>query len=243
MLETAIVTLFPELFGEFVRTSLVGRAVSAGHLSVAFENLRDHGLGKHRAVDDTPYGGGAGMLLRVDCVAAAIDAAVGRMQTSPRRVLLTPQGRPFVQATAERWSRLPSLLFVCGRYEGFDERVRGLVDEEASLGDFVLIGGEVAVMAMIEATSRLIPGVLGNHESTKEESFASPDPETDSGSTFSLEYPQYTRPAEFRGQGVPEVLKNGNHAEIDDWRRVQAHSRTAERRPDLLSPSGRAGAK
>lgn len=234
MLEVSIVTLFPELFSEFLRTSLVGRAVSSGLLSVSLENLREHGLGKHRAVDDTPYGGGAGMVLRVDCVAAAISSASERMQTPPRSVLLTPQGQPFRQATAERWALVPSLLFICGRYEGFDERVRSLVDEETSLGDFVLIGGEIAAMAMIEATARLVPGVLGNSESNKDESFASPRDPSEPTLGASLEYPQYTRPVEFRGHAVPEVLRNGHHAEIESWRRAQALARTAQRRPDLL---------
>ncbi len=222
-----VVTLFPELFEEFSRTSLVGRAVSAGLLELNTEPLRQHGVGKHLNVDDTPYGGGSGMVLRVDCVVSAIESA---RQTTPNAhvVLLSPQGQRFDQSTAQRWAALDALVLVCGRYEGFDERVRQFVDEEASLGDFVLTGGEVAAMAMIEATVRLRPGVLGNEESPHEESFS---PAQEGG----LEYPQYTRPAEYRGLGVPEILKSGDHGKVAQWRRAQARDRTLERRPDLRS--------
>ncbi len=227
-----VVTLFPELFEEFSRTSLVGRAVSAGLLELNTEPLRQHGVGKHLNVDDTPYGGGSGMVLRVDCVVSAIESA---RQTTPKAhvVLLSPQGQRFRQSTAQRWAALDALVLVCGRYEGFDERVRQFVDEEASLGDFVLTGGEVAAMAMIEATVRLRPGVLGNEESPHEESFS---PAQEGG----LEYPQYTRPAEYRGLGVPELLKSGDHGKIAQWRREQARDRTLERRPDLR-PGGEEG--
>lgn len=220
-----VVTLFPELFAPFVETSFVKKAVERGVLDVRFEQMRDHGLGKHRSVDDTPYGGGAGMVLRVDCVAAAIEAAEGADRS--HRVLLTPQGRPFTQRAARELVARPAVTLVCGRYEGFDERVRGLVDEEISLGDFVLAGGEIAAMAVIEACIRLLPGVLGNEESAQLESFA----EDNEGL---LEYPQYTRPATFRGEGVPEVLTSGDHAKIERWRREKAMERTLARRPELV---------
>ncbi len=225
MLSVTVITLFPELFDTFGKTSLVGRAVSAGLLSLATEPLRQHGLGRHLNVDDTPYGGGSGMVLRVDCVVSAIEAARQR-HDGARVVLLSPQGQTFRQATANRWSQLDSLVLVCGRYEGFDERVRDFVDEEASLGDFVMTGGEVAAMAMIEATIRLRPGVLGNQESSCEESFSV-------AQQGGLEYPQYTRPAAFRGLGVPEVLTSGDHEKVATWRSEQASRRTKERRPDL----------
>jgi tRNA (guanine37-N1)-methyltransferase len=170
------------------------------------------------------------MVLRVDCLAAAMDALDQRIGAPAHRVLMSPQGVTFTQRTAERWRNVPNLSFVCGRYEGFDERVRGLVHEEASLGDFIMTGGEVAAMAMIEACIRLLPGVLGNAESVLEESFS----ESGGGG---LEYPQYTRPLEFRGQGVPEILRSGNHAKVADWRAAQAAEKTLKRRPDLVGAS------
>jgi tRNA (guanine37-N1)-methyltransferase len=227
----AVVTLFPELFASFLQTSLVGRALTEGQLTVHLEALRNHGLGKHLSIDDTPYGGGSGMVMRVDCVVAAIEAAAAALGGSnATRVLLTPQGRRLGQSMVRHWSKSDALMLICGRYEGFDERVRSYVDEEASLGDFVLTGGEVAAMAAIEAVVRLLPNVLGNQDSAREESFS---PEWDG----ILEYPQYTRPASFRGRGVPELLKSGDHKKIATWRREQALKRTRERRPDLLTPA------
>ena len=224
-----LVTLFPELFDTFLATSFVGRAISGGQLSVRKKSPRDFGLGKHRSVDDTPYGGGSGMVMRVDVLVACMEALDGDAaeanEPRARRILLTPQGQPFAQPIAARLAQEPAILLVCGRYEGFDERVRHFVDEEISLGDFVMTGGEVAAMAIIEATVRLLPGVLGNAESTREESH---------GEERLLEYPQYTRPAEFRGHTVPEVLSSGNHAEISKWRKAEALARTRARRPDLL---------
>jgi tRNA (guanine37-N1)-methyltransferase len=219
-----LVTLFPELFEQFLATSFVGRARSGGQLEVRLKSPRDFGLGKHKSVDDTPYGGGSGMVMRVDVLVATMES-LDDAQPKSRRILMTPQGKPFDQATAARLAAEPALMLVCGRYEGFDERVRSFVDEELSLGDFVMTGGEVAAMAVIEATVRLLPGVLGNFESTREESH---------GDEGLLEYPQYTRPAEFRGQTVPEVLAGGNHAEIAKWRREQAVAKTRARRPDLI---------
>jgi tRNA (guanine37-N1)-methyltransferase len=224
----AVVTLFPELFKSFLETSLVGRALTDGQLSVHLEPLRNHGLGRHLSIDDTPYGGGSGMVMRVDCVVAAIEAASAALGGSnATRILLTPQGQRLAQPLVRGWSEREALILVCGRYEGFDERVRSYVDEEVSLGDFVLTGGEVAAMAAIEAVIRLLPNVLGNQDSSREESFS---PEWDG----ILEYPQYTRPASFRGADVPELLKSGDHRKIAAWRREQALERTRARRPDLL---------
>ncbi len=224
-----VVTLFPELFEGFIKTSFVGRAQTGGQLAVRFRSPRDFGLGKHKSVDDTPYGGGSGMVMRVDVLVAAMESldADAPAGVRARRALMTPQGVPFDQAAAVRLAKEPALMLVCGRYEGFDERVRAHVDEEISLGDFVMTGGEVSAMAIIEATVRLLPGVLGNEDSTREESHA---PETGL-----LEYPQYTRPPEFRDAPVPEVLQGGNHAEIAKWRRAQALARTEVRRPDLAA--------
>jgi tRNA (guanine37-N1)-methyltransferase len=229
-----VVTLFPEMFSGFLATSLVARAVSGGQLAVRLRSPRDFGLGKHRSVDDTPYGGGSGMVMRVDVLVAAMESldADAPGGAHARRVLLTPQGRVFDQTRAHELAALEAVMLVCGRYEGFDERVRSYVDEELSLGDFVLTGGEVAAMAVIDACSRLLPGVLGNAASIVEESHG---PSTGG----LLEYPQYTRPAEFRGAGVPEVLQGGNHGEIARWRREQAVIRTRERRPDLLERARR----
>ncbi len=230
-MHVSVVTLFPELFENFAKVSFVGRAVTSGALTLAFEPLREHGLGKYQSVDDTPYGGGSGMVMRVDCVVAALESAEQKLGARTHRVLLTPQGRPFDQRAAQELAREAHVTLVCGRYEGFDERVRGFVDRELSLGDFVMTGGEVAAMAVIESCVRLLPGVLGNADSPREESFS---PECSGG----LEYPQYTRPASFRGQDVPEVLSGGNHARIAKWRKQQALERTRARRPDLLAGDG-----
>jgi tRNA (guanine37-N1)-methyltransferase len=228
-MQVAIVTLFPELFAPFFATSLMGRAKDRGVVSVHYEDLRPHGLGKHRSVDDTPYGGGSGMVMRADCTVAAIDAACAALGPGEpvHRILLTPQGKRFTQSDARRLSDKPRLCLTCGRYEGFDERVRSFVDEELSLGDFVVTGGEVPAMCLLEAVIRLLPGVLGNDDSAKEESFS----EACQGL---LEYPQYTRPLAFRGLEVPEILRGGNHAKIKKYREEQARVRSAERRPELL---------
>jgi tRNA (guanine37-N1)-methyltransferase len=237
-MKLAIVTLFPELFGSFFELSFVGRAVASGVLSVHLEPMRKHGLGKHLSVDDTPYGGGSGMVIRPDTAVAAIESAEAALASSarPHRVLLTPQGERFKQAKARTLSAYESLILICGRYEGFDERVRNFVDEELSLGDFVLTGGEVAAMCVVEACIRLLPGVLGNAESTSEESFSA-----ECGGL--LEYPQYTRPVSFRDLEVPEILRSGDHEKVRAWRNAASAERTLARRPDLLgiaekSPSG-----
>ena len=224
-----VVTLFPELFEAFQTTSIVGRAVTSGVVSLRLRRPRDFGLGKHRNVDDTPYGGGSGMVLRVDVLVAcmeALDAENGTDTPRAHRVLLTPQGARVEQKKVVELSQRPAIMLICGRYEGFDERTRSFVDEELSLGDFVMTGGEVAAMAVIDACSRLLPNVLGNEASSVSESHS---PERGG----LLEYPQYTRPAEFRSQVVPPVLQGGNHAAIDAWREQQARERTGARRPDL----------
>jgi tRNA (guanine37-N1)-methyltransferase len=232
-MHVAIVTLFPELFGPFLSTSFLGRAVSEGILKVHLEHLREHGIGKHRSVDDTPYGGGSGMLMRPDCTLAGIEAAELALGASvrPRRILLSPQGRPLNQATARRLSELDALLLVCGRYEGFDERLRYFVHEELSVGDFVITGGEAAAICVLESVVRLLPGVLGNAESVSEESFSP-------ACQGLLEYPQYTRPATFSGYEVPEVLRSGDHGRVEEFRRRASRSRTRARRPDL-GPRGK----
>jgi tRNA (guanine37-N1)-methyltransferase len=221
-----LVTLFPELFDPFLTLSFVGRAITQGTLAVRRRSPRDFGLGKHRGVDDTPYGGGSGMVLRVDVMVACMESLDQDVlpEDKAHRVLLTPQGAPWTQTSAQRLADKPAIMLLCGRYEGFDERVRSFVDEEVSLGDFILTGGEVAAMAVIESMIRLLPGVLGNEASTREESH---------GPTGLLEYPHYTRPAEFRGLPVPEALASGHHAHIERWRQEQAEARTKERRPEL----------
>jgi len=223
-----VVSLFPEMFAGFLATSFVARAIVGGQMAVRFRSPRDFGLGKHRSVDDTPYGGGSGMVMRVDVLCAAMESldedAPGAVKA--HRVLMTPQGRLLDQGKVRELAGREAVMLVCGRYEGFDERVRAYVNEEISLGDFVMTGGEVAAMAVVDACARLLPGVLGNEASTIDESHS---PETGG----LLEYPHYTRPAEFRGVRVPEVLAGGNHAEIARWRRDQAVARTRERRPDL----------
>jgi tRNA (guanine37-N1)-methyltransferase len=230
-MQVAIVTLFPELFAPFFATSLMGRAAETGVVRVHYEDLRPHGLGKHLSVDDTPYGGGSGMVMRPDCTVAAMEAACAALgEGDPvHRVLLTPQGRRFSQTDARRLAQKSRLCLVCGRYEGFDERVRSFVDEELSIGDFVVTGGEVPAMCLLEAVIRLLPGVLGNDDSAREESFS----EELAGM---LEYPHYTRPLSFRGLDVPEVLRSGDHAKIKRYREEQARLRTSARRPELLMP-------
>ena len=222
-----IVTLFPEGFPGTLGLSLTGKALDQGLWSLETIDLRPFGIGKHRNVDDTPAGGGAGMVLRADVVAAALDqAAIG---TPPDRaawpvVYLSPRGKPFDQAMARRWAAAEGITMLCGRFEGVDQRVLDhYAVEEVSLGDFVLTGGEIAAQAMIDATVRLLPGVLGNASSTEEESH----------SHGLLEHPQYTRPAVWEGREIPGVLTSGNHAEVEKWRRTEAERLTRERRPDL----------
>lgn len=217
-----LVTLFPEIV-ETAKLGLLGKAIADGVVRVDVANPREHTSDKHRSCDDTPCGGGSGMVLRPGPFVAAIET-LDPAHTA-RRVLLTPQGKPFVQADARRLAGLDDLVLVCGRYEGFDERIRAFVDEEISLGDFVLLGGEIAALAIIEATARLRPGVIGNEGSVVEESHAE----------GVLEYPHYTRPIDFRGMLVPEVLTSGNHAAIARYRRKESLRRTRARRPDLFA--------
>lgn len=220
-----VLTLFPGMFTSPMGESILGRAVSQGLFSVRAHNLRDWAEGKHLTTDDSPYGGGDGMVMKPEPVARAI--ARLREETPGSKVLLmTPQGVPFRQQHARQLSRENGLIFVCGRYEGFDERIRQtLVDEEYSIGDFVLTGGELPAMVMIDAIARHLPGVLGSNGSV----------ETDSFADGLLEYPQYTRPAVFNGLSVPEVLLSGDHGRIARWRREQQLQRTFERRPELLA--------
>jgi tRNA (guanine37-N1)-methyltransferase len=229
-MRVGVVTLFPELFAPFLATSFVARAIENGALAVHLEELRGHGLGKHRSVDDTPYGGGSGMVMRADVVVSGIEGAERALgvERAGCRVLLTPQGARFDQSEARELAQIESLVLVCGRYEGFDERVRHFVDREISIGDFVVTGGEIPAMCVIEAAVRLLPGVLGNSASVTEESFSP-------SCGGRLEYPQYTRPPSFRGHDVPEVLISGDHARIRAWREAESIERTGRRRPDLLT--------
>jgi tRNA (guanine37-N1)-methyltransferase len=220
-----ILTLFPKMFSSPLRESILGRAVEKGLIQIQTINIRDFTLDKHQVVDDAPYGGGQGMVMKVEPIARAIES-VKAQDPSARTIYLTPQGKPFHQDLARRLSTQSHLVLLCGRYEGVDERVRELfIDEEISIGDYVLTGGELAAMVVVDAVSRFIPGVLGSDRSAEEDSFFN----------SLLEYPQYTRPFEFKGCRVPEVLLSGNHSAISLWRRREAIRRTSSRRPDLLA--------
>ncbi len=221
-----VVTLFPELFEVPLRASLLGKAVDEGLLEVEVHDLRAYGLGKHKSVDDEPYGGGAGMVMRPEPIVAAVE---GLRRDDSHVVLLSPRGKKLDQQGVHELARRPHLILVCGRYEGVDERVSLLVvDEELSIGDYVLAGGEVPALVVIEAVSRLVPGVLGNEQSLASESHGD----------GLLEYPQYTRPAEFRGRRVPDVLLSGDHGAVRKWREEESRRVTRERRPDLSGRSG-----
>ncbi|MDI6762042.1 MAG: tRNA (guanosine(37)-N1)-methyltransferase TrmD [Thermodesulfobacteriota bacterium] len=220
-----ILTLFPEMFSSPFQESILAKAIEKGLIEVRTINIRDFALDKRRIVDDAPYGGGQGMVMKVEPIARAIEQ-VKSEDPSVRTIYLTPEGKPLNQEMARQLSSRSHLILLCGRYEGVDERVRELfIDEEISIGDYVLTGGELAAMVLIDTVSRLLPGVLGSDRSAEEDSFF--------GSL--LEYPQYTRPASFRGYEVPEVLLSGNHQAISLWRRKEALRRTWMRRPDLLS--------
>lgn len=222
-----ILTLFPELFPGPMGHSITGRALSEGKWSCTATDIRDFATDKRKTVDDTPYGGGAGMVMRADVVAEAIEHAKKETPNAPV-VFMTPTGTPFNQGMANRWAAGEGVILLCGHYEGIDQRVLDvLVDEEVSIGDYVLTGGEIAVYPVLDATIRQLPGVLGNDETLAEESF-SPALEG------LLEYPHYTRPEEWRGQTVPEVLKSGHHAKIDAWRKEQSIAKTQKVRPELL---------
>lgn len=212
--------MFPEWFEGPLKVSIVARGIEDGLFDVELHDLRKHGLGRHRQLDDTPFGGGPGMVMMVQPLASALAPLAGT-----HRVLFTPSGSPMSQDTLDRWAELDEITFVCGRYEGVDQRaIDGFIDEETSLGDYVLAGGEVAAAAAIEGVARLLPGAVGNPESTEKESFRD----------GLLEEPVYTRPADYEGMEVPEVLLSGDHGRIEEWRSDQRLDRTRRRRPDLI---------
>jgi tRNA (guanine37-N1)-methyltransferase len=220
-----VLTLFPEMFPGPLTAGVTGRGLASGLVTLRFHNLRDYTHDRHRQVDDVPYGGGAGMVLKPEPIFEAVRARTGKGPV----ILLTPQGELLNQGLVRELASHDDLYLICGRYEGVDERVAtNLVDKEISIGDYVLTGGELPAMVLIDAVSRLVAGVLGSEESPKDESF----------DRHLLEYPHYTRPAEFEGHAVPEVLRSGHHAEIERWRRAQAAERTRRRRPDLLDHQG-----
>jgi tRNA (guanine37-N1)-methyltransferase len=224
-MQVDIVTIFPGFFDSPLACSLLGKAGERGLVGVRTHDLREHGAGRHRSVDDAPFGGGAGMVMTPGPWFAALDKLQAEGTEGPGRVvLLAPDGARFDQAAARRLAAEPRLILCCGRYEGIDERVRTRVDEVLSVGDYVLAGGETAALVVLEAVARLVPGVMGNEASAEEESFSS----------GLLEYPQYTRPAEFKGMTVPEVLRSGDHGAVARWRHEQAVERTRRVRPDLL---------
>ena len=221
----SILTLYPEMFPGPLGISLAGEGLRKGLWSLDTHQIREHGIGRHRNVDDNPAGGGAGMVLRCDVLAAAIDAAVPADDGRPR-LLMSPRGRPLKQEQVRDWAEGPGLVIVCGRFEGVDERViegRNLI--EVSIGDYILSGGEMAALTLLDACVRLIPGVMGKVASGEDESFEN----------GLLEYPHYTRPREWEGRGLPEALLSGDHARIAKWRRAEAERITRERRPDLLA--------
>ncbi len=223
MFAATVLTLFPAMFPGPLGQSLAGEALARGLWSLEARDIREHGIGRHRAVDDTPAGGGPGMVMRADVLAASLDAAAGPDDARPR-LIMSPRGAPLTQARAREWAAGPGLLIVCPRFEGVDERLieaRGLT--EVSIGDYVLSGGEIAALAVLDACVRLIPGVMGKEASGEEESFEN----------GLLEYSHYTRPREWDGRAIPDVLLSGDHAKIADWRRREAKRITRERRPDL----------
>ncbi len=227
MFAATLLTLFPQMFPGPLGFSLAGDALARGLWSCEAHDIREHGLGRHRAVDDTPAGGGPGMVMRADVLAASLDAAAPADDPRPR-LIMSPRGKPFTQAEARQWAEGPGLVILCPRFEGVDERIleaRGLID--VSIGDYVLSGGEIAALAILDACVRLIPGVMGKLESRENESFEA----------GLLEYPQYTRPREWEGRSIPDVLTGGDHAKIARWRRDEAERLTRERRPDLLGPA------
>lgn len=217
-----VLTLFPEMF-ELFQHSIIGRALEKGLVQIETHNIRDYTTNKHKKVDDYPYGGGAGMVMQAEPIYNCVEQVVKCRGERPHTILMSPRGRKFTQNDAKRLSNINNIMLICGHYEGLDERIMPLIDEEVSIGDFVLTGGEIASMAMIDAISRLLPGVLSTSESFEDESFYD----------GLLEYPHYTRPEVFRDMRVPEILLSGHHANINDWRRYQSLKLTSERRPDL----------
>lgn len=225
-LDVDVLTLFPGLFDGFLGESIVKRAIEHGLIRVRLRDIRDWAEGKHRQVDDRPFGGGPGMVLMAPPVVASVEAVQGMEEAPGRLLAMTPQGRRLDQAWVRDLAKERRIVILCGRYEGFDERIlETLGPEQLSIGDYVLSGGEVAAMVVIDAVTRLIPGALGDLESASDESF---------GPDGTLEYPHYTRPREFRGRAVPDILLGGNHAAIESWRREQSRSRTADRRRDAI---------
>lgn len=220
-----VLTLFPAMVRDALGHSVLGRAVAAGRLEVGVHDIRDHARGRHRQVDDTPYGGGPGMVMRVDVAHRAIEAV---RRPESRVLLLDAGGRRFTQAVARELAALDHLVLLCGHYEGIDHRVHAFVHGSISIGDFVLTGGELAALVVVDATARLLPGVLGNASSAVEESFHE----------GLLEYPQYTRPRTYEGMEVPDVLLSGHHGRVGAWRREEARTRTRRHRPDLLAEDG-----
>jgi tRNA (guanine37-N1)-methyltransferase len=228
-MHSTVVTLFPGLFAPLLTESVFGRAVRRGLLRVDFVDLREFGEGRHRVVDDRPFGGGPGMVLKAEPVIRAVEAARARHGPGVRTILLSPQGRPLTQALVRDLAAAEGLVLLCGRYEGIDERaVEVLKPEEVSIGDYVLSGGELPAMVLLDAVARLRPGVLGDEDSSREDSFGEGD--------GLLDHPHYTRPDVVRGLGVPDVLRGGDHGAVADWRRKAALERTRRRRPDLLPP-------
>lgn len=223
-----VLTLFPEIFSGYLGQSLLKKALDVGLVDVRLHNLRDWTQGKHHQVDDRPFGGGPGMVIKVEPVVEAVEAVQSRLPTPARVILLSPQGRTLNQVVVEQLSRQQRLLLLCGRYEGFDQRIVDILQpDEVSIGDFVVNGGEVAAMVLIDAVMRLVPGVLGDEQSPVDDSFSS-------GNRL-LECAQYTRPREYRGLSVPEILLSGDHEAIARWRKEQSYQRTQQRRADLLS--------
>ena len=221
-----VLTLFPEMFDGVFTSSMLGRAQVNGYLDIHTHNIRDYADNKHRKTDDYPFGGGAGMVMMAQPIFDCVDTV---LQGAPsRRILLSPRGKTLTPALAQELSKESRLLLLCGHYEGVDERVMSIMDEEISIGDYVLTGGELPAMVLVDCLSRFIPGVLGGADSAMDESF----------SKDLLEYPQYTRPAEFRGMTVPDILLNGHHANIAKWRHEQAVEKTLQNRPDLLKDKG-----
>lgn len=225
MIRFTVLTIFPDMIKQGLDTSILGRAQASGHISVEAINIRDYTLDKHQKVDDYPYGGGAGMVMQAQPVYDAYKAVEAKCASKPRVIYVTPQGRTFNQDLAKELSKEEELVFLCGHYEGIDERVlEEIVTDNISIGDYVLTGGELPAMVMIDAVARLVPGVLNNDVSAEFESF----------NDNLLEYPQYSRPEEWNGKKVPEILLSGHHANVEKWRREQSIIRTLERRPDLL---------
>ncbi|TFJ94644.1 tRNA (guanosine(37)-N1)-methyltransferase TrmD [Lentibacillus salicampi] len=220
-----VLTLFPEMISGVFNTSMLKKAQEKEKISYDLVNFRDYSANKHMKVDDYPYGGGAGMVLTPQPIFDAVESVISAKQTKPRVILMSPQGEPYHQKKAEELSKEDHLVFICGHYEGYDERIREhLVTDEISIGDYVLTGGELGAMVVIDSVVRLLPDVLGNEESAPEDSY----------STGLLEHPHYTRPADFRGIKVPDVLLSGDHAKIAEWRRRESLKRTYERRQDLI---------